>query len=133
MKEKRKMEEIKRDTQTLGKGGVMEESIFQIAERLRKLCQEAYDIYLPLAEAVCSRKVSEDELSHLFDHLLDFAYDEKILNLYKRVCRRYLYIYPNCVKFYIEEYREMWEDENESLSEQTMTQTQHRRFTSNEN
>ena len=115
VKEKRKMKEIKRDIQTLGKGGVMEKSIFQIAERLRKLCQEAYDIYLPLVEAVCSRKVSEDELSHLFDHLLDFAYDERILDLYKRVCRRYLYIYPNCVKFYIEEYREMWEDENDCL------------------
>ncbi len=74
-----------------------------------------------------------EERSHLFDHLLDFAYDEKILNLYKRVCRRYLYIYPNCVKFYIEEYREMWEDENESISEQTMTQTHHRGFASNEN
>lgn len=123
VKEKRKMEEIKRDTQTLGKGGAMEESIFQIAERLKKFCQEAYDIYLPLVEDVCSRKVSEDELSHLFDHLLDFAYDERILDLYKRVCRRYLYVYPNCVKFYIEEYRETWEDENKSLSERTMTQT----------
>ena len=32
-----------------------------------------------------------------------------------------IYIYPNCIKFYIEEYREMWEDENESLSEWAMT------------
>lgn len=51
-------------------------------------------------------------LSHLLDYLLDFACDEKILGLYKKVCRRYLYVYPGCIKFYIEAYREMWEDEN---------------------
>ena len=58
--------------------------------------------YLPLVENVCSRIVSEDELSHLLEYLLDFACDEKILKLYKRVCRRYLYVYPGCIKFYIE-------------------------------
>lgn len=49
----------------------------------------------------------EDELSHLLDYLLDFACDEKILGLYKDVCRRYLYTYPGCIKFYIDAYRGM--------------------------
>jgi len=40
-----------------------------------------------LVEDVCSRTVSEAELSHLLDYLLDLACDEKILELYKRVCR----------------------------------------------
>lgn len=38
----------------------MEESTYQIAEKISKLYQEAYDVYLPLVEDVCSRKVSED-------------------------------------------------------------------------
>lgn len=63
---------------------------------------------MPLVEDVCNRTVSEDELAHLLDYLLDFACDEKILGLYKRVCRRYLYIYPSCIKSYIDAYREMW-------------------------
>ncbi len=29
-----------------------------------------------MVEDVCSREVSEDELSHLLDYLLDFACDE---------------------------------------------------------
>lgn len=87
----------------------MEESIYKIAEKISKLYREAYDVYLPLVEDVCSREVSEDELSHLLDYLLDFACDEKILQLYKKVCRRYLYVYPGCIKSYIEAYREMWE------------------------
>ena len=93
----------------------MDEKIYQIAEQIVQLHQKAYEIYLPLVEDVCSRGVSEDELAHLFDYLLDFACDEKILGLYKRVCRRYLYIYPSCIKSYIEAYREMWEDEVERL------------------
>ena len=34
---------------------------------------------------------------------------KKLLGLYKRVCRKYLDVYPDCIKFYIEAYREMWE------------------------
>lgn len=74
----------------------MEESIFQI-------------------EDICSKEASEDELSHLLDYLLDFACDAKVLSLYKRVCRKYLYTYSGCIGFYIEAYREMWE--NESLED----------------
>ena len=80
----------------------MDEMIYQIAEQIAQLHQKAYEIYLPLAEDVCSRTVSEDELSRFLDYLLDFACDEKILKLYKRVCRRYLYAYPGCIKFYID-------------------------------
>ena len=57
----------------------MVEEIYQIAGQIVQLHQKAYEVHLPLVEDVCSRIVSEDELSHLFDYLLDFACDEKIL------------------------------------------------------
>lgn len=88
----------------------MEECLYQIAEKIYQINQLAYVIYLPMVEDICNRKVSEDELSHFLDYLLDFAYDEKMLELYKRVCKNYFYIYPECIKFYIEAYREMWEE-----------------------
>ncbi len=93
----------------------MDERIYQIAEQIIEIHQKAHEVYLPLVEEVCSRIVSEAELSHLLEYLLDFACDEKILGLYKRVCRRYLYVYPSCIKFYIEAYWDMWEDEGEYL------------------
>jgi len=93
----------------------MDERIYQITEQIVKIHQKAYELYLPLVEDVCSRTVSETELSHLLDYLLDFACDEKILGLYKKVCRRYSYVYPGCIKFYIDVYREIWEDEGECL------------------
>ena len=86
-----------------------------IAERIVEIHQKAYEVYWPLVEDVCSRTVSEAELSHLLDYQLDFACDEKILALYKKMCGRYLYTYPGCIKFYVEAYREMWEDEGGML------------------
>ena len=90
----------------------MDENISRMVEQIVQLYQKVYEAYLPLVEDVCSRTVSEDELSYLLDYLLDFACDEKMLGLYKKVCRRYLYVYPDCIKFYIEAYREMWGEEN---------------------
>lgn len=90
----------------------MDENICRFAERIVQLHQKAYEVYLQLVEDVCSRTVSEDELSHLLDYLLDFACDEKILGLYKWVCRKYLDVYPGRIRNYIEAYREMWEDED---------------------
>ena len=89
-----------------------DENIYRMAEQIVQLHQKAYEAYLPLVEDVCSRTVSEDELSHLLDYLLDFACDEKILGLYKRVCRKYLDVYPGCIRDYIEAYREMWGEED---------------------
>ena len=89
----------------------MDENIYQIAEQIVQLHQKVYEVYLSLVEDVCSRIVPEDELSHLLDYLLDFACDEKMLRLYKRVCRKYLDVYPGCIRDYIEAYWEMWEDE----------------------
>ena len=93
----------------------MDERIYQIAEQIVEIHQKAYEVYLPLVGDVCGQEVSEDELSHLLGYLLDFAYDEKMLELYKKLCRKYLYVYPRCIRFYIEAYREMWEDEREWL------------------
>ena len=73
------------------------EKIFQIAKQINQLHQKAYDIYFPMVEDVCRQEVSEDGLSHLLDYLPDFACDEKILELYKKVCGRY--IYPSCIRF----------------------------------
>lgn len=87
----------------------MDKNIYQIAEQILQLHQKAYEIYLPLVEDVCSRTVSEEELSHLLDDLLNFACDEKILRLYKRVCRYYFDVYPSCIRDYIEAYWEIWE------------------------
>lgn len=88
----------------------MENDIFDAANEISKIKQQAYEIYFSIAEDLCNREVSEDELSHCLDGLLDFADDERMLSLYKKLCRRFLYTYPECIKFYITAYKEMWEE-----------------------
>ena len=67
------------------------------------------EIYLPIVEELCNREVSEEELSHCLDYLLDFADDASMLELYKKLCRRFVYTYPGCINFYVNAYKEMWE------------------------
>ena len=70
----------------------MDERIYQIAEQIVETHQKAYEFYLPLVENVCSRTVSEAELSHLLDYLLDFACAEKYWGCIKR-CVENIYMY----------------------------------------
>ncbi len=70
----------------------MDEGIYQIAEQIVGIHQKAYEVYLPLVEDVCHKTVLGAELSHLLDSLLDFACDEKILGLYKEVCKKFIYL-----------------------------------------
>ena len=44
----------------------MDENSYQIAEQIVEIHQKAYEVYLLLVEDVCSRTVSEAELSHLW-------------------------------------------------------------------
>ena len=85
------------------------EGISQIAEEIKEIHRQAYQVYFPLTEEICNRTATENEVEHFLDRLLDFGPDEKILGLYKQVCRKYVSLYPACIKLYIETYREMWE------------------------
>lgn len=91
----------------------MNNNIEKLAERTSDHTQQAYEIYLPLTEELCKHTVSEDELEHHLDYILDYAFDERIVNLFKKICRNYLCIYPNCIKSYIEIYKEVWDSESD--------------------
>lgn len=77
----------------------MGNDIFSAVIELNKIRQQAYEIYLPIVEELCNREVSEEELSHCLDYLLDFADDASMLELYKKLCRRFVYTYPGCINF----------------------------------
>ena len=87
--------------------------IFYLSERFKELCKQVYKVYSPLVDNLCIKEASEDEVEQLLDYLMDFACDEKIFELFKKISMRYLDVYPECIKFYIEEYRELWYSESE--------------------
>ena len=66
----------------------------------------------PLVDDLCRRKASQNEVELMLDYLLMFAGDDRMLALYKRVCRAYWEMYPESIAFYIMEYRKEYDPES---------------------
>jgi len=47
--------------------------------------------------------------------MLDFCFDAKVLDLYKKLCRYYFEIDPGATASYVNAYREMWDEGEERL------------------
>lgn len=75
------------------------------------LQEMAYREYKPIADDLCSRVATEAEVEYVLDRLVSFCGTDDVLSLFKRICRRYLYLYPEMIYFEIQLYREMFEEE----------------------
>jgi hypothetical protein len=87
-------------------------SIKPLAEMQQQLAQQAYDFYLPMVNDLIKSKQTElVQIERTLDLMLDFCFDDKMLLLYRRLCR-YLYdIDPESAVFYVNAYRELWDEE----------------------
>ena len=83
----------------------LEDKISKLAETLAGIQERAVIEYTPLVDDICSRIAKEDEVEYLLTWMFDFVENEQMLLLFKKVCRTYLYTYPEVVGFYIMEYR----------------------------
>lgn len=88
------------------------DGILGMAKALSDLQDRAVEAYRPLANDICNRKATEDEVDNLLTWMFDFVENEQMLLLFKKVCRTYLYTYPEVVGFYIMEYRKEYDRES---------------------
>jgi len=84
---------------------------------LHKLQQKAVDANLPHLEPevniIVGNKIKdENRICHLLDALLDLAFDDKILVLFKKLCRHYYFINKEAAFDYVNAYREMWDEDS---------------------
>lgn len=87
--------------------------IKELARGLMQIRERVAIEYAPIVEEFCARKhASENEVGRMLDHLFEFADDERILLMYKKVCRRFVYEYPETISFYIMEYRKEYDRES---------------------
>ena len=86
--------------------------ILEMAKALSDLQDRAVEAYRPLVDDICSRKAKEKEIDHLLTWMFDFVGNDKMLLLFKKVCRAYFYTYPEVVGFYIMEYRKEYDRES---------------------
>lgn len=85
----------------------------EIAQNIQAVYKQAINVYqLRVNDVIRDKNVSQDEIEHLFDGMLDFCDNTEMLLQYKRLCRHYLHIYPQIVGYYINAYRECWDSES---------------------
>ncbi len=105
------------------KGISKTEPIHGIAKSLKLLSKKAVAQYDPLVRAVIQAQ-SQDQsyIERLFDGMLDFCFDEDMLQTYKKLCRYYLPINPAVTAAHIDFYRTMWEAEGGETSDKVFTE-----------
>ncbi len=89
--------------------------IRRLADSIVSLQQEAKTqtllLYKPKVEHIINFQVTDkNEIESVLDALLDVAFDDEVLLLYKKMCRYYWEINPQATAFYIQSYREMWDE-----------------------
>ena len=90
----------------------LEDKISKLAETLAGIQERAVIEYTPLVNDICNRKAPKDEVDNLLTWMFDFVGNDKMLLLFKKVCRAYFYTYPETVAFYILEYRRYYDRES---------------------
>ena len=90
----------------------MIEEIKKLAEMQQQLARQAYTSYLPLVDDIIKSKQTDvRQIEHTLDYMLSFCFDDKMLLLYRRLCRYLYYIDKESTAFYVNAYREMWNEE----------------------
>jgi hypothetical protein len=83
-----------------------------LLEQIQQLQEQAYNNYKPQVEQLIETHTKdENNIGWLLDHLLDNCGNDKVLSLFKKLCHYYWDINPVETAFYIQSYREMWDDD----------------------
>lgn len=89
------------------------EAIGAVAVQLPRICAEAAQLYDQEVECIVgSGNRDVRRIERALDGLLDFAFDEACLELFRRLCRHYWDIDRTATAEYVYTYREMWDSDN---------------------
>ncbi|HNR12263.1 MAG TPA: hypothetical protein PKM59_03000 [Thermodesulfobacteriota bacterium] len=87
--------------------------ISELAAQMKKLTREAERKYsVEVENTLRTNNRDSWRIERCLDGMLDFSFDDRMLLLYKRLCRHYFDIDPRATASYIDAYREMWDEES---------------------
>jgi hypothetical protein len=73
--------------------------------------------YTPIVDSIISTQCRDvSYIENTLDRLLDFAAHPGGLKLYRRLCRYYWDIDPAATAFYVNAYRQMWDNEDAEVN-----------------
>ena len=88
--------------------------IGELAAKQQQLARQAEQQYSFEVETILQDQCREPEhIECLLDGMLDFCFDDKMLRLYKKLCRYYFKMDPKATVSYVNAYREMWDEEED--------------------
>ena len=91
----------------------MIEQIKDLIVGQQKLARQALPEYSVLVEKIIvSKTTDQNRIEHTLDGILDFCFDADMLLLFKKLCRYYFTINTQTTSFYINTYREMWDNDS---------------------
>ena len=94
----------------------MIEEIKTQIEKHRNLASQAHEQYSSLVNSIiASENKDVNHICFTLDFMLDFCFDDKILQLYRRLCRYLFDIDPEAATAYVNAYREMWDEEEKQF------------------
>ncbi|OGV60738.1 MAG: hypothetical protein A2498_16945 [Lentisphaerae bacterium RIFOXYC12_FULL_60_16] len=88
------------------------ENVSALAGQMQDLARQAYAGYAAEVDAVIeTRSHDAGHIERLLDGILDFGFDDAMVQLFKRLCRYYYTLDPAATASYVHTYRDMWDRE----------------------
>ena len=89
------------------------EHILELARSLQTIYKQSYELQRPIVDDLCANadNVSEDELAHCFDFVMDISCTDYGMKLFNKLCGAFKARYPECVTEYIKIQKEVYGDE----------------------
>ena len=86
------------------------EHILELVRSLQTLYKQSYELQRPIVDDMCANvdNVSEQELEHCFDRVLDISCTDYGMKLFNKLCRAFKARYPVCVTEYIKIQKELY-------------------------
>lgn len=82
-----------------------------LAEQQQSIVQQVLVSYTPIVRRLINEECKdENEIEHTLDALLDVAFDDDVLLLFRRLCRYYYSVDPEATADYVRIYRDMWDE-----------------------
>jgi len=86
-----------------------------IIKKIKELHDLAYVRYSRLVDAVLADSLTDEkQIEHILDGILDFGDDLRFLELSKKLCRHIYYRYPQLVGSFVNMYRMLFEEKEDS-------------------
>lgn len=94
----------------------MMEDIKKLIENRNALALRTFEQYKPLVNNIIeSQNKDVNYICYTMDFMLDYCFDDKILLLYRRLCRYLFDFNPQAAADYVNYYREMWDEEGKQF------------------